>query len=92
MYTAPQYVTVFFISSLPTKLQDSQQNTKLICEQSFIHSFPHKIRTILGYFDFWIFGATAAWAAFLAFTISTNSCKENQTHEIILGPSRQQRP
>jgi hypothetical protein len=76
MYTAPRYVTVFFISSLPTKLQDSQQNTKLIFEQSFINSFSHKIRTILGYFDFWMFGATAAWAAFLAFTISTNSYKE----------------
>jgi len=39
-----------------------------------------------------MFGATAAWAAFLAFTISTNSCKEKQTHEISLGPFKQQCP
>jgi len=65
---------------------------KFICEQSFINSFPQKIRTILGYFDFWMFGATAAWAAFLAFTISTNSCKGKQTHEIILSPTKQQCP
>jgi hypothetical protein len=39
-----------------------------------------------------MFGATAAWAAFLAFTISTNSCKEKQTNEIILGPSKNEHP
>jgi hypothetical protein len=45
-------------------------------------SFPHKIGTILGYFDFWLFVATAAWAAFLAFTISTNSCKEKRSMKL----------
>jgi hypothetical protein len=46
--------------------------------------FPHKVESIVGYFDFWMLVATAAWAAFLAFTISTNSCKEKQTCEITL--------